>query len=275
MCKLSAGRFPSHLLHDALLSGQKKSWSRRKHVLQKSQWQAESSWFQSQPSLSITAQSWSTSHLVHTEQHSHLQQPGSTAGTCAVCLILHISLQDIVSCGLWCLRKRKPFPESLQVITVTVASSFKRRKKCRRSLLPQPQPARVHAAVGTGMQIFPDTLFRHRFTSALTESIYNHTGLLLLCLSRLKVGQPGDSTPPTWCRAEAELVLTHTELLRCSPVPWWHCSACRWEWLLQQQLRAHRTRHTKTSALRLRGSTTASFDSQKWKKKMCWRKLRK
>lgn len=159
MFKLPAGRFSSHILHDALLTGQKSHGSRRKHVLQKSQWQAESSWFQSQPSLSITTKTWSTSHSVHKEQPTLIAaQVLTAAGAGGMSPIFQISLQDIVSCGRWYLRKRKPFPESLQVITVTVASIFKSRKKCR-SLLPQPQRVWAHAGVVTGMPIFPGTSF--------------------------------------------------------------------------------------------------------------------
>lgn len=133
--------------------------SRRKHVLQKSQWQAESSWFQCQPSLSITTKTWSTSHSVHKEQPTLIAaQVLTAAGAGGMSPVFQISLQDIVSCGRWYLRKRKPFPESLQVITVTVASIFKSRKKCR-SLLPQPQQVWAHAGVVTGMPIFPGTSF--------------------------------------------------------------------------------------------------------------------
>lgn len=209
MFKLTAGRFSSHLLlHDALLTGQKSCGSRRKHVLQKSQWQAQSSWFQSQPSLSITTQTWSTPHMLHKEQPRSWALQG-----CVECHTLQISLQDIVSCGLWCLRKRKPLPESLRVITVTVASVFKSRKKCRRSLLSTPVGLSTHRSCYRNSNLPRHIIFQQRFTSLLTESVYNHTRLLLLCVSLLKVGQPGDSTPPMWYRREAELALNHTELL--------------------------------------------------------------
>lgn len=121
-------------------------------------------------------------------------------------------------CELWCSRKRKPLHESLQVIAVTVASIFKRRKKRRRSLLPQPHRVWAHAGVVTEMQILQDTSFTGPDSPLFWLSlIYNHTGLLLPCLSQLKVGQPGDSIPPLWCRGEAELALMHTEMLQHSP----------------------------------------------------------
>lgn len=90
--------------------------------------------------------------------HSIAAQVLTAAGAGGMSPVFQISLQDIVSCGRWYLRKRKPFPESLQVITVTVASIFKSRKKCR-SLLPQPQRVWAHAGVVTGMPIFPGTSF--------------------------------------------------------------------------------------------------------------------
>lgn len=155
--ELPAGRLSSRLLHDALLI-QKSCGSR--FVLHKSQWQAEISWFQSQPSLSIRHRN--TPHSVHKEQPT--VTPCSTGpDSCRdVWSVPHIPNLTAGHCELWPLVFKKK--ETVSWIAASYhchscLNLFKSRKKCRRSLLPQPQRAWELAGAVTGMQIFPDTSF--------------------------------------------------------------------------------------------------------------------
>lgn len=106
----------------------------------------------------------------------------TAAGTCGVSLTFQISLQDIVSCGLWCLRKRKPFPESLQVITVTVASIFSRAGRNAEGACSH-NPSEPENLQELLQECKSSQTHHSLFISVLTESIYNHPRLLLLCLS--------------------------------------------------------------------------------------------
>lgn len=216
MFKLPAGRFSSHILHDALLTGQKSHGSRRKHVLQKSQWQAESSWFQCQPSLSITTKTWSTSHSVHKEQPTLIAaQVLTAAGAGGMSPVFQISAGH---CELWPLIFKEK--ETISWITASYhchsCLNLQEQEEMQEPAPTTPASLSTRRSCYRNANLPRHIILRSRFTSVLTESICNHMGLLLLCLSQLKVGQPGDSTPPFWCRWEVELALMHTELLpRC------------------------------------------------------------
>lgn len=120
----------------------------------------DSSRFQSQPPLSITPKTWRL-HTQCTKTSPCSQQPRSwPLRVHVVHSVLHIVIliagdcKHTDCCGLWCLCKRKWFPESLQVIAAITALILKSRKKGR-SLLPQPQKVSARAGIVTEMQIFP------------------------------------------------------------------------------------------------------------------------
>lgn len=184
----------------------------------------------------------------------------TTAGTCRMSLIFQISLQGIVSCGLWCLRKRKLLPESLQVITVTVASIFKSRKKCRRSLLPQPQWARVQAGAVTGMQILPDTSFSSTDSPLFWPSLSITTRGCCYCVSAKggpAWGQHSSNLTQRKSRAFPDAHRAAVVQPRCLGDT---AQAVGGNGSSSNSSKHTENRHTKTSALGSRGSTTASFE---------------
>lgn len=99
-------------------------------------------------------------------------------------------------CGLWCLSNRKLFPESLQVITATIALILKSRKKCRR-LLSQPQ----RSWDVTGIQILPVASFFISASPLFCLGLpINAWGCCYCVTFSQEVGQPGYSALATWSR---------------------------------------------------------------------------
>lgn len=211
VCLNSQQEGPLVISYMMLSSLVKSHGSRRRRVLQKSQWQRALGFRVSLPWASqlrpeaphtrCTKSSPGPDRCRNTWSVPHI--PNFTAGHCELWPLIFKEKETVswIAASYHChscLNLQEQ--EEMQEPAPTTPASLSTRRSCY-----------------TNANLPRHIILRPRFTSVLTESIYNHTGLLLPCLSQLKVGQPGDSNPPFWCRWEVELALMHTELLRRSP----------------------------------------------------------
>lgn len=150
-------------------------------------------------------------HPTHAAQRA--AQVLSTAGMCGVSYTPNLTAGH---CELWPLVFKKKETISWIAASYHCHSCLRLQEQeemQKESALYPSGPEYTHRSCYRNSNLPRHIIFQQRFTSLLTESVYYHTRLLLLCVSLLKVGQPGDSTPPVWYRREAELALNHTELL--------------------------------------------------------------